>query len=999
MAKIRTRARALDMLGRQQIAGIPTALSELFKNAHDAYADRVEVDYIRKQRLLILRDDGLGMTREEFEQRWLTIGTDSKLNKPGSMDMPVMDSSKPKREIMGEKGIGRLAIAAIGPLVLVITRAKREEKICATVVALINWELFSLPGIDLDDIEIPIENFPSDYVPNKSDIDKLIEVLKINLTYVQKKLPTADLSHIEKIISDFSVDPLTWEQQLEKFDSNSPTLLHSRHGTHFFVGSVDEVFNDDIEPIASSRRTERSSRLQKALLGFTNTMYVNAKPPILTKFRDHLLDGECKERIGDDEFFTPKDFEIADHHIKGQFNEYGQFEGTVSVYGNEPQNYVLGWSDNLNQKVSCGEFKLNIAYVQGRQRDTKLPPELWKPLTDKTDRIGGLYVYRDGIRILPYGDTDNDFLRIEQRRTKSASEYFFSYRRMFGTIELTKNRNSNLQEKAGREGFIENKAYKQIKSILENFFIQLAIDFFNEKGELADTFIETRARQQKEYELLKKRAKLKTAKKNEFDKNINEFFDRADEGYWDSSTRYLTEKVERKIQNFDSNKFSMEEYLYDLQASINQEFQAIEESVNVSKPNGIGLGKDLQKLWDKYQVEKNRIATQIIAPAKNKIEMLLSDFEKANGDSQGFRRRLEQTLKTQKDYQQAKISEALRAANNSLSELENWIKAEIKINKERAKISFNTVDAEFASTSLVGKQTEDLIELKKHLEDKINDSAGIIVQRLNLLSDQIRTTKEGSQENGVASNLLIEVLESEIESLREEQQNNSDMVQLGMAISVIHHEFEGNIRSIRKSLLNLKPWADKNPKLNALYKDLRAGFDHLDGYLNLFTPLSRRLNRRKIDITGNAIYDFVKDVFQDRLEAENIELEYTQKFNDQSIKSFTSTIYPAFINLIDNAIHWVSKINGQRIITLDATAKGFKIIDNGPGISIRDRERIFEYGFSRKLGGRGMGLYISKTTLERAGLDLYLADYKTDEGACFIIESNPNKNMEDMENE
>ncbi len=31
MAKIRTKARALDMLGRQQIAGIPTALSELFK--------------------------------------------------------------------------------------------------------------------------------------------------------------------------------------------------------------------------------------------------------------------------------------------------------------------------------------------------------------------------------------------------------------------------------------------------------------------------------------------------------------------------------------------------------------------------------------------------------------------------------------------------------------------------------------------------------------------------------------------------------------------------------------------------------------------------------------------------------------------------------------------------------------------------------------------------------------------------------------------------------
>ena len=45
MAKIRTRARAVDMLGRQQIATIQNALTELFKNAHDAYAKNVRVDF------------------------------------------------------------------------------------------------------------------------------------------------------------------------------------------------------------------------------------------------------------------------------------------------------------------------------------------------------------------------------------------------------------------------------------------------------------------------------------------------------------------------------------------------------------------------------------------------------------------------------------------------------------------------------------------------------------------------------------------------------------------------------------------------------------------------------------------------------------------------------------------------------------------------------------------------------------------------------------------
>ena len=48
MAQFKTRARALDLLGRQQIAGIPTAINELIKNAHDAYADKFDIDFLEK---------------------------------------------------------------------------------------------------------------------------------------------------------------------------------------------------------------------------------------------------------------------------------------------------------------------------------------------------------------------------------------------------------------------------------------------------------------------------------------------------------------------------------------------------------------------------------------------------------------------------------------------------------------------------------------------------------------------------------------------------------------------------------------------------------------------------------------------------------------------------------------------------------------------------------------------------------------------------------------
>ena len=159
MAQFKTRARALDLLVRQQIAGIPTAINELIKNAHDAYADKFDIDFLRCNNLLVLRDDGLGMTKEEFETRWLTLGTESKLaNKKSSL--PPIDISKP-----------RLAIASIGSQVLIVSKAKLRSKEYDIVVAFINWEIFELPGINLEDIVIPVREYS--HMPNAADIDSI----------------------------------------------------------------------------------------------------------------------------------------------------------------------------------------------------------------------------------------------------------------------------------------------------------------------------------------------------------------------------------------------------------------------------------------------------------------------------------------------------------------------------------------------------------------------------------------------------------------------------------------------------------------------------------------------------------------------------------------------------------------------------------------------------------------------------------------------------------
>ena len=211
MAKIRVRARAVDMLGRQQIAGIPTAIHELFKNAHDAYAEHVEVDYFRGDGAFVLRDDGYGMTRDEFEHKWLTIGTESKVN-ANTLPLPTfLKHVIERRPVLGEKGIGRLAIATIGPQVLVLTRAIRENGLHDLVVSFIHWGLFEIPGIDIDQIEIPIEEIPGGTLPGSDVVSQLITKVRKNIQGLSEQIAPETYEALLGQLNAFNIDPSTVE--------------------------------------------------------------------------------------------------------------------------------------------------------------------------------------------------------------------------------------------------------------------------------------------------------------------------------------------------------------------------------------------------------------------------------------------------------------------------------------------------------------------------------------------------------------------------------------------------------------------------------------------------------------------------------------------------------------------------------------------------------------------------------------------------------------------
>ena len=610
MATFRTRARTLDMLGRQQIAGIPTAISELFKNAHDAYADHVEIDYYRSDGLFVLRDDGIGMSRDDFMTRWLTIGTESKFD---PARLPPRDPDKEPRPMLGEKGIGRLAIATIGPQMLVLTRAKTGDGISDLTAAFLNWGIFAWPGIDLDDIDIPLRSFACGALPSAHDVAEMVGEFRENAERAGRRV---DKQHLEQLTGDlhqFDVDP----QEIDSY-LREPSLGGHGCGTHFIIKPASPLLADDIDGDPTQSRAaalKKATPLKKALLGFGNTMTPGSHSVIRTAFRDRKTDEVADELIDGNEFFTPEEFVSADHRIHGTFDEFGQFRGEISIYGGTIADHVIPWGGGRGAPTRCGPFSIHFAAFEGESRHSTIPHYEHATLASKAEQLGGLYIYRNGIRVLPYGDTDYDWLDIEFRRTKSAYYYYFSHRKMFGAVEIDAERNRKLLEKAGREGFQENRAYRQFRSILRNFFLQMAADFFRADGVHAETFDLRKAELSSEDEARKRRERQVSERKRRFETSLNAFFEELANDAPQAQALALTERVATELRSacrMADDRLAARKVL-DIEREAQSDLRELEARYRVSRPR-IGLSKATLRDWGVYNTNFASLQKNVFRP-------------------------------------------------------------------------------------------------------------------------------------------------------------------------------------------------------------------------------------------------------------------------------------------------------------------------------------------------------------------------------------------------
>lgn len=574
----KTNSRHIGQLGRELVTDFVTALVELVKNSYDADAGSVQIKienantpYSR----IVVTDTGSGMTQEEFEKKWMVIGTSNKVSEPYT----------PKgRRRTGKKGIGRFSVERLAERTTIYSFTDHED-----FTVSINWNRYEEIAVDAIKQRIRILQGGRDvsaakFIANQLDFFLLLE----GIDEQDRKIVGQYAEIVDNYELLFQKNVLT---DIEKFVI---PVLEKQEGGEY---GIEEIGNP-LEQI-TDRCAEDSFRLLKELKGQEesniNDKKVTGMVLVLDRLRDSwrqkdvdklqkelrlLVAPEFIERdpfyieLVADQFHIPEEMSINDilHMSYAKLGADIMDEGkrSVIVYedidGNERE-----LTDQYEDALLCGDISFELYYFLRDAVHMKNETYDYRFALRILDTYCGIKIYRDKFRVKPYGEIGNDWLELDKSKVKDTHGYRVGNNQTVGVIKISDRKNPLLIDATNREGIIENQAYEQLKE-----FILRCINVISEIRK--EAYEKSKSELDKAKEAKREHEKKEKKQKREQEKRFNETMSlmksgaavkevqRAFEQWKQDEERYQKEKEEKyeqtenayqKVLEYQENELSM----------------------------------------------------------------------------------------------------------------------------------------------------------------------------------------------------------------------------------------------------------------------------------------------------------------------------------------------------------------------------------------------------------------------------------------------------------
>src|SRR5712691_10908506 len=122
----------------------------------------------------------------------------------------------------------------------------------------------------------------------------------------------------------------------------------------------------------------------------------------------------------------------------------------------------------------CGPFSIELR-VWDRDSLSGLAHERGATIADvrrDLDAAAGINIYRDGFRVLPYGEPRNDWLRLDLRRVQNPT-MLLSNNQIMGYVLISADKTPQLRDQSSREGLIEGPALDDLRELVKMVLAEL----------------------------------------------------------------------------------------------------------------------------------------------------------------------------------------------------------------------------------------------------------------------------------------------------------------------------------------------------------------------------------------------------------------------------------------------------------------------------------------------------------------------------------------------
>ena len=215
---------------------------------------------------------------------------------------------------------------------------------------------------------------------------------------------------------------------------------------------------------------------------------------------------------------------------------------------------------------------------------------------------------------------------------------------------------------------------------------------------------------------------------------------------------------------------------------------------------------------------------------------------------------------------------------------------------------------------------------------------------------------------------------------------NKELDRMAYAVS---HDLRAPIHSML-GLVNLAQRENDQEKLKPYLDIMRKTLDRQERFIKEMIALSKE-NRLAIRREIVDLYYLVEQVINTHKHMpEASHIEFAMHIGVHRVFTDPRRLEIVLNNLVSNAIKYHDPTKGKKSITINTYSKNDKVIidvtDNGIGIDIKDKTKIFEmYYMSRNQEkGTGLGLFIVKEAIKKLEGDIEVKSVKG-EGSTFSV--------------